>query len=239
MSRRRVSMKRMHRPALLLYLGLSVLLLCACGGREPIAEAERAAEAGKSVSLAELQSVNSDIVAWLYIPGTELNAPVLRSPEDALYYTSHAYDGQQDPAGALFVQAAHSGESLSEAVTVVYGASEGPQAPFAGLQTAFCENGALERHSPLWLYTAEGRSAWQVIGVSVWSNRHISAAYRDFKSPEDIGSFVDAVRGYRTMVHAFDDSASVSAGDRLLVLSTHVKDSPEERFLVLAKQAAG
>lgn len=229
-------MNRVFKAVLGCALGLLLLLLlCACGKQAPLDAARKAAAAGRDIDFAALQAENPDIVAWLYIPGTAINEPILRSTEDPLFYGSHACDGREDSLGALFVQASHSDAALSDAVTVVYGTSTAPQAPFVGLQTAFCENNALTTHSPLCLYTPAGRSAWQVFGLSVWGDKHISAAYRDFHNRLDLERFVEAVRNYRTMTRLFDDSVSVSAQDRLLVLSAHIPGSPEERFLVLSK----
>ncbi len=227
----------MRPRAWLAALVLLALLLSACGQKDPLTAAEDAARRGKRPDFTELQSLNPDIAAWLSIPGSGIGGPVLRSPTDDLYYTSHAADGSPDSGGALFVQASYSSPDLNDPVTLVYGASDVPGKLFAGLQSLYSGNSALKEHQQILLYTPEGSREWQVFGVSVWDDLHIPSTYRKFTDPRNIPLFVGNVKGYHTMVHQFDESVDISAADRLLLLSAHVKDSPEERFLVLAKPA--
>ena len=60
------------------------------------------AESGSSaVDLSVLQAQNKDFVAWLNIPGTVIDYPVVLS-DDSDYYLHHLFTGQESKLGCLF-----------------------------------------------------------------------------------------------------------------------------------------
>lgn len=66
------------------------------------------AEQGKSldVDVAALQQKNPDIFAWLTVPGTDIDMPVLRSEEDDTFYTNHDADKALNSDGAAYAEMA-------------------------------------------------------------------------------------------------------------------------------------
>ena len=53
------------------------------------------------VNLAKLQSQNSEFIAWLQIPGTSVNYPVVQT-SDTVFYLTHNFKRQKAKAGTLF-----------------------------------------------------------------------------------------------------------------------------------------
>lgn len=47
----------------------------------------------KDIDFAALQEENSDVYAWIYVPGTNVDYPVLQHPTDDAYYLEHNMDG--------------------------------------------------------------------------------------------------------------------------------------------------
>ncbi len=52
--------------------------------------------------LAEMQKQNSDIIGWIYIPGTHIDYPLLQGQDNSFYLT-HAADRSLSPAGSVFI----------------------------------------------------------------------------------------------------------------------------------------
>ena len=73
--------------------GLLVLLLCIAG-----------AIAGIYLFHSQEQQENPDIYAWISIPGTDIDAPVLQHSEDNSFYAAHDAAGEENPVGALYTE---------------------------------------------------------------------------------------------------------------------------------------
>lgn len=71
------------------------------------------------VDFAALQDVNSDVVAWLYIPDTNVSFPVMRG-ETNFTYLNLDYRGNYSFAGSIFMDVACSAD-FSDAETMIYG----------------------------------------------------------------------------------------------------------------------
>ena len=59
------------------------------------------------VDIKALQEENPDIFAWLHIPGTDIDCPVLQSAQADDYYESHNAYGESDEEGALYTELAN------------------------------------------------------------------------------------------------------------------------------------
>lgn len=55
--------------------------------------------------MAELYAENPDIVGWIQIEGTEIDYPVMYTPQDGQFYLYRNFEGEEDPTqeGCLFV----------------------------------------------------------------------------------------------------------------------------------------
>lgn len=50
----------------------------------------------------QLQEINTEVVGWLRIEGTNIDGPILQAEDNTKYLTA-GYDGAQNPAGAVFL----------------------------------------------------------------------------------------------------------------------------------------
>ena len=56
------------------------------------------------VDFEALQAENPDIYAWITIPGTNVDYPILQREGDNGYYLNHSVDGAGSIAGAIFTE---------------------------------------------------------------------------------------------------------------------------------------
>ena len=183
-----------------------------------------------------LRALNEDIYAWLYIPGTEINHPVLQSVRgDNDYYLTHTVDRQEDENGCLFTEYLYSDKTFDVPVTVIYGHRRRSGDMFGQLQELYAVSGSLSEYGEIIVYTPDKELHYQVFGESEFSDMHIPYHYRRFQDRSAILSFVEELKAYHTMTRQFDSSVEITENDRLLVLSTCLAANDDQRFLVLAK----
>ena len=54
------------------------------------------------IDFASLQARNPDVYAWITVPGTNIDYPILQSDGDNGYYLDHTLDGESSPEGSIF-----------------------------------------------------------------------------------------------------------------------------------------
>ena len=59
------------------------------------------------IDFAKLQEQNPDVYAWIEIPGTNVNYPILQHPTDDVYYLDHTIDGTAGLPGSISVSYTH------------------------------------------------------------------------------------------------------------------------------------
>ena len=183
-----------------------------------------------------LEAMNEDIYAWLYIPGTDINHPVLQSVRgDNDYYLTHTVDRQEDENGCLFTEYLYSDKDFRVPVTVIYGHRRRSGDMFGQLQTLYAVTGSLEQYSEVIIYLPDRELHYQVFGESEFSDMHIPNHFKRFHNKADILTFLEELKRYHTMTKQFDESVSVTEDDKILILSTCLAQNDDQRFLVLAK----
>ena len=64
-------------------------------------QSQNGSEVPISVDWDYLKSLNSDVIGWLYCPGTAINYPVMQTSDNA-YYLRRGFDKQSNTTGSLF-----------------------------------------------------------------------------------------------------------------------------------------
>lgn len=187
------------------------------------------------VDFKTLQAGNSDIYAWLYIPGTEINEPLLQRDGDNEYYLGHNSLGMEEEFGALFTESEYNSRDFSDTATVIYGKNTQEGRLFSDLQQLYSSSAGLKEHNEVIVYLPDQEIHYQVFAAAPVRNNHI-LYYYNFDNPGRYEMFLKVVDAVRTVDAHRDDSVEVSAGDPLLILSTNRGGSTQICYLVLAKR---
>lgn len=189
------------------------------------------------VDFEALYAMNPDIYAWLYIPDTEINFPILQREGDDGYYLKHGSDGAPNRAGAVFTESAYNAKAFSDPVTVAYGHHMRSGAIFGNLQALYSASGGLEEHREIVVYLPEKELRFRVFAAVPFNMRHI-LYYNDFTDPDIFQAFLEQVLSVRSINASYDETVEVTAEDQLLILSTCLQGDSKQRYLVLAKLTA-
>lgn len=183
-----------------------------------------------------LMEMNEDIYAWLYIPGTDINHPVLQSVRgDNDYYLNHSADHQSDENGCLFTEYLYNDTMFADPVTVIYGHRMRSGQMFGQLEKLYASWESLNNLDEIIVYTPTRELHYQVFAATPFSNLHILNYYRRFVDARDIPAFAERVAEVHSFARLYDDSTEVTEDDHLLVLSTCLIEDETQRFIVVAK----
>ena len=184
----------------------------------------------KEIDFEELrESTNGDIYAWIYIPDTKIDYPVLQHPTDNLYYLNHNLDGSSGYPGCIYTEDYNS-KDFSDPVTVLYGHNMKNGSMFAGLHR-YSDSEYLAEHPYVYVYTEEGMKVYRIFAVHEYSNEHLLYG-RNYNETDEMQAYLDGIQGSRSMVSVEDIGVSVDASSYILTLSTCISNKPNNRFLV-------
>lgn len=102
------------------------------------------------VDFSVLKKINEDIKAWIYVPDTHINYPILKG-DDNDYYLHRLPDRSYAVAGSLFMDFRCSPD-FSDSVTVVYGHHMKNGTMFRDLEK-YKNQKFYEKHPVYWLFT--------------------------------------------------------------------------------------
>ncbi len=202
-------------------------------GAAPAVPAEQAdAKVENPIDFASLRLENPDIYAWIYIPDTNVNYPVLQSPTDDSLYLDHDKDGNYSEAGAIYSQLANSTD-FSDPVTVLYGHNMNSGGMFATLH--YFENKEFfDSHEDMYIYTDGHIYTYRVIAAYQYDNRHILNSF-NFADTEVTQQYFDSVLSPNSLVMNVREGTQLTAGtDKIVQLSTCTGDANRlvRRYLV-------
>lgn len=179
-----------------------------------------------------LKEQNQDIYAWIVIPGTIADYPVVQKmdAEDLYddYYLNHTIDFVEGYPGAIYSQAVNSVD-FTDSVTVLYGHNMKDGSMFGCLHEFENRDFFDENHMVI-IYTQDYTFTYEIFAEVSFSDALITYEY-DFSNLEEVRRYLDDVRkcdGY------FNDNVEVTENDNILTLSTCFDNQDSKRFLVVA-----
>lgn len=186
----------------------------------------------KAIDFSTLKGKYPDVIAWLVIPGSVVDYPVLQSSAaDPEYYLRRNHKGEWRMAGSLFLQ---SDCTLDGRSLVIYGHNMTDGTMFACLPKYLTDD-FRERHSTILLQTLTG--AWE---YRVWAVLETDVS----RVPFNRTAFVDDA-DFQLFVQSLMDNAAVatdvivSPESQLLILVTCSYSWPEARYVVVAVRSQG
>ena len=184
------------------------------------------------VDFLALKSENPDIYAWIYIPNTNVNLPVLQHVSDDNFYLNHNKDGEYAVEGAIYSQSVNSTD-FSDPVTVLYGHNLLNNTMFTQLH--YFENSDFFNDNELmYIYTSGHVLTYRIIAAYQYDNRHIMNSF-DFSDPSVGQSYFDFVSNPDALICNVRDDVSLDAAqDKIVQLSTCISGSTSSnrRYIV-------
>lgn len=180
------------------------------------------------VDFVELKKKNPDIYAWINVPGTSVDYPVLRREGDNSYYLNHTVDKKSSVYGSIYTED-YNDKDFADFNTVVYGHNMKNGSMFGTLKK-YRDKTFFEQNQYINVYMPGRIMKYQIFAAYVWDNRHILLSL-DFTNEDIREAYINMIFSTRKMNANIDRDLPVTKDDRIITLST-CTGNDEERYLV-------
>lgn len=183
------------------------------------------------VGFAALQEQNPDVYAWIRIPGTNVDYPILQHPEDNSYYLTHTIDHEKKTEGAIYTEDYNS-KDFDDPNTVIYGHNMKNGSMFRTLHN-YEDRSFFDENREVYIYLPDAVLEYRIFAAYIYDNRHLLLNF-DFNDKDIYQKYLDDIFAIRNMNSFIDTTMEVDADDRIITLSTCNAGISTQRYLVQA-----
>ncbi|WP_175560100.1 class B sortase [Butyrivibrio sp. YAB3001] len=213
---------------------MTVVLLTGCSKTEKKDTASVAEQGKVSAYSSEYQSLkaeNSDVFGWVWVPGTDIDYPVLQSSSgDDSFYKDHDYLGRVSENGAIYTEAANMTD-MCDFNEVMHGSSPSDGTMFAPLQK-FLDRDFFDQHKNIYVYMDGNSLTYAVFAAFVRDDKRLLEQY-DFTYASGCQAFLDEISEKsmnKNVVEGWEEQ--IGPENFLLTLSTVDKASGKQVIVV-------
>ena len=205
------------------------------GTAEPTGEKEGGEETPETgaIDFDYLKTLNKDIYAWITVPGTVIDYPILQHPTDDSYYLNHNVDGSYGYPGCIYTESLNTMD-FTDPNTVIYGHNMKAGTMFAELHK-FEDGDFFNTHDEVTIYLPEKTLHYQIFAAYVYDDRHLMYSF-DFKDKDVYASYLKSIYDIRDMSANINKEFTVTEEDKIITLVTCMprEADADKRLLVQA-----
>jgi len=182
------------------------------------------------IDFAKLSETNTDIYAWIKIPNTDVDYPILQTYlEHDNYYIDRDFNKNWSKAGSIYTQRKNKTD-FSDPNTLIYGHSMLNGTMFGTLKKFRNEEFFLA-NSVIYIYTKGHILTYEIFAAYLYDDRHILNAF-DFTDKEIFKTYLDSCLNPQSMIKNVREGISLTTDDRIITLSTCYQEFAPTRYLV-------
>lgn len=185
-----------------------------------------------AIDFKELQEINDEIYAWIYVPGTNVDYPVAQAFHngDDYFYLEHNIYKEYQFSGTIYSECQNT-RTFNDPVTVLYGHNMINGSMFQSLHN-FEDEKFFNENTTMFVFTPDKLITYLIYSCFDYDDRHILNSFH-FNLSEDFMSFVDDTMEPRSAVYNVRGDVEIKDTDKLLVLSTCSNHSYNSRYLTV------
>lgn len=175
---------------------------------------------------------NSDFVGWISIDDTNINYPVMWTPNNPNYYLKHSFEKEYSDYGVPYIDedCVMMGESNNY---VIYGHHMKNETMFHDLCN-YASKDFYDEHPIIKFDTLFGFGEYQIVAVFRFDTNNDTFRYNQFTDMDE-----EHFKNFMNSVHLrqlYDTGVDAEYGDHLITLSTCEYTYTNGRFVVVAKK---
>lgn len=183
------------------------------------------------IDFAALQQQNPDVYAWIQVPGTEVDYPILQSSNDNTYYLNHTIDGEEKKEGAIFTEN-YNTKTFEDPNTVIYGHDMKNGSMFQSIHK-YMDRSFFDNNRYIVIYMPDQILHYKIFAAYLTDNKHLLMNY-NFWSKDEYQQYLNSIFSMRDMNAFIDTSTEVTTEDKIITLSTCYAGISTQRYLVQA-----
>ena len=199
-----------------------------------VSEPDSDGEPGILPEYSRLYLKNPDCIGWLRVPDTDINYPVMQTPDRPDYYLHRNFYGEYSSQGAIYAGETYDVSKPSDSVTL-HGHNMKDGSMFADLNK-FKKEFFLKGHPTFTFDTLTQHHQYEIFAVfTTTASVGKGFKYYNFVNASDEDDFDSFVSSCISLSH-FDTGIVPQYGDKLVFLSTCDYSMPNGRFVVAARR---
>jgi sortase B len=176
------------------------------------------------VNFDSLTNVNSDCVAWVSIPGTNINYPVVNGIDNQ-YYVTHTFRKKANKSGAIFLDMRNSSD-FSDLNTVLYGHNLKNSKMFSDLKR-FLNQSYFNRNHEIVIYMPDKEYHYEIFAV--YKTMEDDNTYRVKFTEDGFKEHLQSICQKAEVLKEQDDM------NMIITLSTCTNDAEGESIVVIGR----
>ena len=179
---------------------------------------------------------NADMAAWLVVPGTVIDYPVMWTPRDENFYLRKDFYGNKNTAGCLILDTDSCVDPLTTNL-IIHGHNMKAGTMFAALKN-YEKEAFWADHKEVILYTPQCQRNYEVIAVfrsQVYRKSDEVFKFYKFFQADTEEEFLDFYDNIKELA-MYDTGVTAQFGDHFITLSTCSYHVENGRLVVVAKE---
>ncbi len=181
---------------------------------------------------------NADFIGWLKIDGTNIDYPVMYTPNDPEYYLHTDFDGEYSAAGTLFIDSNSNPHKETSDNILIYGHNMKSGTMFHDL-LSYEDEEFYKEHKLITFDTIDELGTYEVIAAmrtEVYADDDTEHYhYYEFFNAADKEEFDEYVSFAKSNT-PYNIETTAEYGDKLITLSTCAYHNDNGRYVVVAKK---
>ncbi len=198
--------------------------------KKPVAGTQEEVELPDNpIDFEALWAVNKDVKAWITLPGTTIDHPIMQSSEqEEDFYLDHDLNQKYLFDGSVYIQKMNKAD-FSDPVTVIYGHDLANGKMFTPLRK-FRKPDFFQQQDTIYIYTPGHVLTYRLYTAFVYDDRHILYSF-NFSQDDEFQQFINDTLSPKSMVRNVREGVTVTTEDNIIILST-CTNRASERYLV-------
>ena len=180
-----------------------------------------------------LKGESSDIYAWITVPGSKVDYPVLSHEGDEDFYLRRDIYGKYSFAGSLYTQSGYNKSDFSDRVTIIYGHNMTDETYFGGLQRIYSDPELFEENNTFTIYMPDRELHYEVIASLPFGDRHVIRLYGGFTEDRDVVEFLDYAFSVNSPIANHKRDFEYTGAEKLVILQTCQYPDYSQRYLTV------